>query len=157
MVELQKQIIRDSINSAICIDDSYVSPYTEIEKGKDYVSPQNMYNSFRTEGECNLDIYTYRGIEDFEKNKSWLLNHRDLIVLDWELEENGQVKYMDTLRIIDDVLCNKLVKIIVIYTQNQDTKNIIYNLVMAFKGFVNDDNTQKQYEEAKKMVLREFV
>lgn len=102
--ELSQEIIYRSINSAVCIDDSFIPPYEQGQAENDnFVRPKELYLSFRKDGKCDLDIYKYNGIEAFHNDKSYLFNNKDLLILDWELQPNQLIKYKDSISI--SILC----------------------------------------------------
>lgn len=96
-----QHIIQNAISSAVCIDDKYVTPYQAPIEGDKFDDSKQLYESFRREGNCDLDIYKYESLEQFEKSKNYLFENKDLLVLDWELNEsNPACKYKDTLPIL---------------------------------------------------------
>ena len=62
--EVQKKLIEETINSALCIDNEYVEAYTDGGDGRREDSRQ-LFESFRDSGSCHLDIYHFTDIEDF--------------------------------------------------------------------------------------------
>lgn len=124
------EIVSNAINTAICIDDEYKEPYGTC--GKDLESPMKLYNSFRKEGECNLDIYTYKGYEDFESAKYFLLGHKDLMILDWELSPNSSIKYLDSLKVLEAAINDNNIRFVAIYTQSPDLENIALTVYSYF-------------------------
>nr|WP_315172085.1 response regulator receiver domain [uncultured Flavobacterium sp.] len=146
-----KEIIKKSIRSAVCIDDIFVEPYMDdnqishlrenLEKQGlilDFNTPSNLYKSFRQDGECDLDIYNFESIE-----KSWhpeyILNNKDLVILDWELE--GQGNYDSTLFILNEIIKNDKIPFVIIYTQKpkQEFFEISSALISNFNIF-NKEN-----------------
>jgi hypothetical protein len=151
--EISKQLIKKSIRSAICIDDMFVEPYmttTEIKVRNDELSsrekreivlderlPRELHRSFRQYGECDLDIYNFRSMEE-----SWvpnhMLNNKDLMVIDWELE--GKDGYECTLKILKQAIdTNEFTTIpfIIIYTAKpiEDLQIIVEKIFSNFNPF----------------------
>ena len=131
--EDKKAVIYNAINSAICIDDQYESPYCDIPENRKYFDDsKEMYMSFRRNGKCNLDIYKFRDYDGFYTDKDFLLNHKDLMILDWELDATSQIKHESTLKILDDAVDNKHIRWVAIYTNEQDDYNILLNIYAYF-------------------------
>lgn len=142
--EIAQEIIKTSIRSAICIDDSFVEPYMSQEVKDEYFStheqnlneeiPSSLYKSFRADGDCDLDIYNFRSYEDSWK-PNYMLNNKDLMILDWELDgENG---YESTLKILKEVIAYNKIPFIIIYTYKpkSDFIQIANNLIQSFNCF----------------------
>lgn len=130
--EVQQKLISENINSAICIDNEYVEAYTDGGDGRRDESRQ-LYESFRDSGLCHLDIYHFTNIEAYHQNKERLLRNRDLVILDWELDDNKLCKYEDALAILDDVCQNDQIHFVDIYTQAKDNTEIAHTIYSYFK------------------------
>lgn len=142
--EIAKQIIKKSIRSAICIDDRFIEPYMETEQiekfnqkiigsgeSLDFETPCELYKSFRKDGECDLDIYHFNNMED-SWHPEYMLNNKDLVVLDWELEGTG--KFESTLLILTKILEDDKIPFVIIYTQKPQEEffEIAKNLIANF-------------------------
>lgn len=131
--ENKKAVIYNAINSAICIDDQYESPYCDIPENRKYFDDsKELYISFRKDGKCDLDIYKFRGYDEFDNDKDFLLNHKDLMILDWELDANSRIKHESTLKILDNAVANKHIRWVAIYTNEQNDYNILLNIYAYF-------------------------
>lgn len=131
--EDKKAVIYNAINSAICIDDQYESPYCDIPENRKYFDDsKELYISFRKDGKCDLDIYKFRGYDGFDNDKDFLLNHKDLMILDWELDATFRIKHESTLKILDNAVANKYIRWVAIYTNEQDDYNILLNIYAYF-------------------------
>jgi hypothetical protein len=130
--EVAKGILKKSIRSAVCIDDMFEQPYMlseEIEaRNKELTArdgrnvaldnkiPKALYSSFRETGICDLDIYNFKSLED-SWHPEYMLNNKDLMVIDWELE--GQGNYHSTIKILNEAIQNNNhtnVPFVIIYT-----------------------------------------
>ena len=132
-IDDKKAIIYNTINSAICIDDQYESPYCEIPENRKYFDDsKEMYTSFRRNGKCNLDIYKFQGYDGFNNDKDFLLNHKDLMILDWELDATFQIKHESALKILDNAVDNKHIRWVAIYTNEPNDYNILLNIYAYF-------------------------
>lgn len=132
-IQDKEAIIYRVINSAICIDDQYESPYCDISKDCKYFDDsKKMYTSFREKGKCNLDIYKFQNYYQFCKDKDFLLNHKDLMILDWELDVTSQVRHESTLKVLGDAVDNRHIRWVAIYTNEQNDYNILLNIYAYF-------------------------
>ena len=103
--EVAKSVIKNSIRSAICIDDKYAAAYsttTEIaEKKLKLDEPKRLYNSFRELGQCDLDIYQFESLDKSWK-KGYMIPNKDLMILDLGIRPRNRTKvqglYSNTVR-----------------------------------------------------------
>ena len=131
--DIQQKLIRETINSAVCIDNEYVGAY---EDGGDVAKREdsrNLYESFRDSGLCHLDIYHFTDMAAYNQYKDKLLRNRDMVILDWELSDNVQCKYEDALAILDDVCQNEQIHFVDIYTQAANHQEIAHTIYSYFK------------------------
>jgi len=127
-----QSIIQNAISSAICIDDIYVTPYETPEEGDNHDDSRQLYESFRKEGNCDLDIYKYKTLKEFEERRKYLFGNKDLLILDWELSKSAP-KYSETLSILKQAIETDNIQFITIYTQEEDTENIALKIYSHFK------------------------
>lgn len=125
-----KKVIKNSIRSAICIDDTYASAYSS-DKKLEHDEPRKLYESFREVGQCDLDIYHFKSLSESWK-KDYMIPNKDLMILDWELEPNFEPKYKDTLKILSDVVKSNQIPFVVIYTSASDLSEISRILFTEF-------------------------
>lgn len=142
------EIISSSIRSAVCIDDEYPEPYQEIpeESKLQKQAPKILYQSFRENGKCDLDIYNFKGYESFKQAKEYLFSNKELLILDWELQPETQVKYDDSLKILLDAVHNDFIQFAAIYTQEPDTQAIAYKIYSFFYSTSTKEEKAKRYE-----------
>ncbi len=141
--DVAKAIIRDSIRNAICIDDNYLAPYSDSTEGLNTNDPKKLYYSFRKQGHCDLDIYQFKTFDEWLEN-NYMIHNKDLMVLDWELDD-GEEKFKNTLLILNDIIFEKRIPFVVIYTNTEDLDSVSqvlcenYNLYNSttFDEFVN--------------------
>lgn len=133
-----QHIIQNAISSAICIDDRYVTPYQDPIGEDKLEDSKQLYESFRREGNCDLDIYKYESFEKFENDKKYLFENKDLLVLDWELNESDAAcKYKDTLPILKQAIDTEFIQFVSIYTQEENTEAIALNIFSYFNYNAN--------------------
>ncbi len=135
--EVAKSIIKNSIRSAICIDDKYASAYSTTDeiakKDLKFEEPKKLYNSFRELGQCDLDIYQFESLDKSWK-KDYMIPNKDLMILDWELDQNTVPKYKDSIGILSDVIDSNQIPFVVIYTNASDLNNISRILISEFNS-----------------------
>lgn len=126
------EIIKNSIRSAICIDNEYASAYCkpeDIEKYKlNFDEPAKLYASFREDGHCDLDVYQFVDLDT--SWKQYMLSNKDLMILDWELD-SGQ-KYDSTLHILKEVIESRKIPFVVIYTNTEDLDSVTKAIIKNF-------------------------
>ncbi len=152
-----REIVSNSIRSAICIDDEYVEPYqSKTDNVHDMEKPRKLMESFR-KSNCSLDVYTYQGYEKLSKRDAdYVFKNRDLLILDWQLTSD-QIKFKDTLLILKDAAENPGLGFVVIYTWQQDLDIIELNI----RSFFNNNNSSQshsdnRYEELISRLDQEF-
>jgi len=129
-----KQIVRDSISTAICIDNTFIEPYNQNQDSisDNYQIPKKLYESFK-EHNCILDIYKYSDFQNWSKKKDFILNNRDLLILDWELTD-GDPRFKDSLEILLEAVKTDSLPFIYIYTQEKNLDIVISNISSYFSG-----------------------
>ena len=130
--EVQQKLIRETINSAVCIDNEYVAAYSGNAGDANYVASKQLYESFRDSGKCHLDIYTFTNMAAYQRDKEKMLRNRDLVILDWELS-NAAPKYEAALAVLDDVCQNDQIHFVDIYTQDLNHTDIAKTIYSYFK------------------------
>lgn len=131
-----KDVIRNSIRSAICIDDRYAAAYEtkgDIEKyALEEEQPRTLHKSFREDGLCDLDIYRFTTYEDTWKPE-FMLSNKDLLILDWELDADGN--YDNALKILTEVVQSKKIPFVVVYTSTEDLNSVNRALIREFSPY----------------------
>jgi hypothetical protein len=151
--EIATEIVKKSIRSAICIDDQFAEPYEENKNGFDAEIPKKLYKSFREDGNCSLDFFRYKDYDDWITNRNWVLSNKDLIILDWELDEEIP-KYTSTLKIIEDIVCHGRNQFLIIYTHLPNIENIAIDLQAYYLRYNKPvlkekfDIIKEKYEES---------
>lgn len=129
-----EEVVKDSIRSAICIDDRYAPAYYR----KDdliFDEPAQLYNSFRDVGQCDLDIYQFKNIEESWR-KDYMLLNKDLMILDWELDAGGG--FESAVTILADVIESQRIPFVLIYTNHRDLNAIGKTLIGRFNPITED-------------------
>lgn len=152
-----RQIVSNSIKSAICIDDQFVEPYKDkTEKVYDVEKPGKLMESFR-QSNCSLDIYTFQGYQQLiDKDADFVFKNRDLLILDWALTKD-LTKFKDTLSILKDAVENPGLVFVLIYTWEPDLAKIELHIRSFFNNVDSDRaESEKRYKELKSRLNQEF-
>ncbi len=131
------EILKDSISTALFIDDKAREPFEENKEGfEDFT---NLYKSFKKYN-CLLDIRKYKNIGHKRKfNKS--LSKIDLLVLDWQLVESD-IYYLITLQMLASAISVKNIHFICIYTRRKNEEiedQILYPITSYFSANYNEN------------------
>ncbi len=124
-----RDIVKKSISSAICVDNVFVEPYSEVTDNQDEETPRKLYESFRKQ-DCTLDVYRYVDMSKWEEDRDYVLRNRDLLILDWELV--GDPPFKDALRILGEAVRLQSLPFVVIYTWQIDTSLVEFNILSYF-------------------------
>ncbi|RZJ92323.1 MAG: hypothetical protein EOO20_02210 [Chryseobacterium sp.] len=139
------QILKESINSAIFID----------EKAKDFFADapvddniaeeklsKDLYSSFKSEG-ISLAVHKFVKTDIVDTAlKSYLFKDRDLILLDWELDGNTGEEY--SLSLLSEVVEYPHINFCCIYTRTPRFEAIYAQIETFFSGMDEADYTDIQ-------------
>ncbi|NQS89544.1 hypothetical protein HQ584_07135, partial [Patescibacteria group bacterium] len=135
------EVLKDSISTAMFIDDKALEPFEENKGGFEDFS--NLYKSFK-ENNCLLDIRRYKNIGHKKKyNNS--LSKIDLLVLDWQLVESD-TEYLIPLKMLARAISAKNIHFICIYTKRNKEEiedQILYPITAYFSGAYNEKSAEK--------------
>lgn len=134
-IETAKNIVKESIKSAVYIDEKAREPFAREEKNMESQLSKELYVAFRRQ-EVSLSIYRYKNYDEYKKNKGYLFKKRDLAILDWKLD--GESGEFDALNILSDIVNNQPnIHFCVIYTKekNAGIDNVYDNIMSFFSGF----------------------
>lgn len=142
------EIIKESIKSAIFIDENARDFYTETVNLTGAPEEQislDLYSNFKENG-ISLAVHKYRvGDESKDGLKTYLFEDRDLVLLDWNLEGNsdGQDK---SLELLSDIVTRPHIHFCTIYTSDSGSKldNVFSNILSYFS-----DENQEFYDDLK--------
>lgn len=129
------QIIKNSIKSAIFIDEKARSFFLPESKLKGYSEEElsvNLYNNFKKNG-ISLSIHKFiKGEEEDINLKKYLFEDRDLVLLDWKLDGNYGEDL--SLKLLSDIIQAPHINFCAIYTSQADVSEIYKNLLSYFSG-----------------------
>tara|TARA_R110002167_G_scaffold155670_1_gene350125 strand:+ start:4675 stop:6357 length:1683 start_codon:yes stop_codon:yes gene_type:complete len=116
--DVAKNIIKETISSAIFIDDhaleNFKTKNSKYKKENDRTI--NLFNDFK-ENQCLIHPFKFTK-KGWKKDKKFYLKNKDLLILDWQLVKED---HSEALNILDEAVSEKSLHFICIYTQeNQD-------------------------------------
>lgn len=143
---LALKIIKDSIVSSVYIDDKVVEPFQYDTTGHEkYLTvSKGLYDSFRSEKK-SIDFYKYDANKKWEEDISYLFKNRDLVVLDWSLNDALGLKQVETLKILKKAVNTDNLHFVSIYTETpeKDFEEICYTIKSFFNSSFKQDSKQK--------------
>ncbi len=132
--EKANQIIRDSIKSAIFIDENARSFFSlpiivETPSLEERLSVA-LYENFKKQG-ISLAIHNFsNGDEENEVLKQYLFENRDLVLLDWKLDD--QTGEEAALKMLSDIVNSSHLHFCAIYTSTPNLDEIYLNILNYF-------------------------
>jgi hypothetical protein len=131
--ETADQIIKDSIKSAIFIDENALSFYSHIPDNwsiEEKLS-QDLYLNFKDKG-ISLAIHKYAiGDEIKEELSKYLYEDRDLVLLDWNLTGESGEEF--SLKMLSDIVKRGHIHFCVIYTkESNDGLDRVFNNILSY-------------------------
>lgn len=127
--ETAKEIIKKAIKSAIFIDENALEPYVQDEKVTEGERSVALFTNFREMG-ISLDVWKYDKAQ-YGARQEYIFNGRDLLLLDWKLEGEGNGGER-ALEILSDLVNeHKQVHFCVVYTA-EDPKDVMPDLLSYF-------------------------
>lgn len=132
--ETANQIIKESIKSAIFIDEKALSCYdakSETEIYEESLS-QELFKKFK---ECGISLAVHRfkvGNENESILKKYLFDNRDLVLLDWKLDGEQGEDY--SLQFLSEIVNRTNIHFCVIYTSEPSLDAIYGNILSYFSG-----------------------
>ncbi|NOR45244.1 MAG: hypothetical protein GQ534_06610 [Candidatus Delongbacteria bacterium] len=141
--DIARKVIKNSIRSAVCIDDEYPSAY-QIDVKLKTSEAKRLYDSFRSVGNCDLDIYNFDPAGS-SWNKEFMIPNKDLIILDWELDKDAvDEKFIPTLEILEDITHSEQVPFVVIYTHTEAIDDVAKKLLETYSYIPQNIDDLKQ-------------
>lgn len=138
------KIIKDSILSSVYIDDNIIEPFEDIADDKKFFNvSKGLYNSFKNENK-SIDFYKFKPGNQWQNNLEYLFKNRDLLILDWDLSNNNQIKQTETIKIIKQAVETDNLHFISIYTETpiHSFQDIFYFIKASFDVDFNSSSTE---------------
>lgn len=147
-------ILKDSIKSAIYIDDNALPFYEEKKEGIDeHQLSLDLYTNFKKSG-VSLEVFKYNiGDKDDEDNLNFITDNRDLVILDWNL--NGKDGELESLQILKKIVDTKHIHFCTLYTIAPNLDIVLRNLLCFFSG-MNEDEFKNVKENCENVFGKDF-
>lgn len=130
-IETAKNIVKESIKSAVYIDENAREPFEELTQAptEEQTRSVKLYSNFKEAG-ISLSIFKYQ-VDKYQEQKEYLFSGRDLVLVDWQLEGEGGGEEK-ALEILAEIILNqKHIHFCSIYTsQNKD--NVLESILSYF-------------------------
>lgn len=142
-IETAKNIVKESIKSAVYIDEKAREPFEELIQAptEEQTRSVELYNNFKKAG-ISLSIFKYQ-FNEYQEQKEYLFSGRDLVLLDWQLEGEGGGEKKALELLAEIVLNQKHIHFCSIYTsQNKDT--VLKSILSYFS-----ETSSEEYDEIK--------
>lgn len=140
-IETAKNIVKESIKSAVYIDEKAREPFEELNQAptEEQIRSVELYNNFKKAG-ISLSIFKYIS-DKYQEQKEYLFSGRDLVLLDWQLEGEGGGEEK-TLEILAEIILNqKHIHFCSIYTSQ--TKDAVLKSILSYFSETNIDEYVK--------------
>uniref|UniRef100_UPI00404A58C6 response regulator receiver domain n=1 Tax=Fulvivirga sp. TaxID=1931237 RepID=UPI00404A58C6 len=137
-------IIRSSIKSAVFIDENALDFYSEEAPSGEYEEElsKELFKNFKLNG-ISLAVHKFNnGDQDDEVLKEYLFDKRDLVLLDWNLDNQEGADL--SLKMISDIVKKPNIHFCVIYTSSPNIANVFNQISCYFSG-----KTQEELDELK--------
>lgn len=147
--EIAKEILKDSIKSAIYIDDNnreFSQNNDSLTGAEEEGLSLELYTKFRDSG---VFLESVKYFQDNEKNDDWInycLDNRDLILLDWHLQgQNGEIQ---SLKILNKIINKPNIHFCVIYTSEDNLDGVFRRIITNYSKLeVNDFDMYREHTE----------
>lgn len=146
--ETATQIIKDSIKSAIFIDENALpcfNPESEEPVDEEILSMQ-LFENFK-KNDISLSIHKFnKGDENESGLKKYLFEGRDLVLLDWKLAGSSGEEY--SLKMLSDIVNSSHIHFCVIYTTEKDKGlDQVFKNVLSYFSCSNNKYYQNLKEQ----------
>lgn len=132
-------ILKDSIKSAIYIDEKAWEPYTEQPNTGDLEVEysQQIYQRFKDMG-ISVAVRAFQsGDVSNQSQRNYFFEKRDLVLLDWKLA--GDTGEEHALKLLSDIVKRPHIHFCSIYTSEPDVYSVFDNILAYFSGLCETD------------------
>lgn len=152
-----KSILKNSIKSAIYIDDKARSFFEEASESPEIEEglTVNLYNNFKENG-ISLEVFKYlKGDEVNDDKITFITENRDFVILDWKLlGEDGED---ESLKLLSEIVTAKNIHFATVYTSNDDLDDVLLNILSYFsekdKEYYIDIKEELELEEFSEEII----
>lgn len=138
LLQKTKEIVSNSIKSAIFIDEKALENYKQ--KSSTFIREEelsiNLNKNFKNKG-ISLSVHKFKQ-SDLTNTTTldYLFKRRDLVLLDWKLDGNDGEEY--SLNLLSKVVKQRNIHFCSIYTSEYNYDEIINNICTYFSGYTNE-------------------
>jgi len=136
------EIIKDSIKSVVYIDEKAWDPFEQKIYNKsvdEHIISKDLHKNLKKDG-INLSIHRFSsGDENLPTTsslKKYLFNDIDLVVLDWELDDDKLNKA--SLKLLADIIMQPHIHFCTIYSSTNDFDSIIKKICSYYSGLTRE-------------------
>lgn len=152
------EIIKESIKSVVYIDEKAWNPFEEKynKSVNEHDISKKLYKNLKEQG-INLNIHKFTSGEQdlsiIDSKKKYLFRDIDLVLLDWDLDENDELNEF-SLRLLDDVIKQPHIHFCSIYSSSPDFDSIIQKIIAYFSGYSEEDfdNIRESFEYSDEVI-----
>ena len=139
------EIIKKSIKSAIFIDEKALESYS-IQQFDETIIEHNLclelHKSFKKEG-VSLAVHKFEKENiDNTKLKRYLFNDRDLVLLDWELDNDVNIGLSYSLKLLSEIVNSNHINFCCIYSSSSKFDGI-FNHILSYFSDISKDEREK--------------
>ncbi|WP_282143105.1 response regulator receiver domain [Cellulophaga baltica] len=127
-----KTILKNSIKSAIYIDDKARSFFEEVSEPPEIEEELSvkLYNNFKENG-ISLEVFKYsKGDEVNNEKITFITENRDFVILDWKL--HGKEGQEESLKLLSEIVTAKNIHFATVYTSEDDLDDVLFNILSYF-------------------------
>lgn len=127
-----KTILKNSIKSAIYIDDKARSFFEEVSEPPEIEEELTvkLYNNFKENG-ISLEVFKYSKGDEVNNDKiTFITENRDFVILDWKLL--GEEGEEESLRLLSEIVTAKNIHFATVYTSKDDLDDVLLNILSYF-------------------------
>lgn len=153
-IDIAKEILKDSIKSAVYIDENarqFDQDASSLKGADEEKLSIELYSNFKKSGVSLEPIQYFPGNEDDDDWLNYCLSNRDLILLDWHLDDqSGEIQ---SLKILDKIINTPSIHFCVIYTSEEDLDGVFKRILTNYsnlspeKYFEYKEHTENIFDE----------
>lgn len=131
--EVARKIVEDSIVSSLYIDDKVVQPFETFDVEDRYFKVScGLYQSFRASNK-SLDFFKFNRTASWRDKEDFIFKNRDLLVLDWQLDDLKDFNQSDTLDLLLASVLAENLHFVSVYTETGSERfNDIFYLIKSY-------------------------
>jgi hypothetical protein len=140
--EVATEIVKDAIQSIVYIDDELTPPFEDPNPDERFQGlSKELYKAFVSKN-ISIDFYKFRPDNSWKSAHPFLFESRDLVILDWQLENDG--KELTTLNILKQAVNTDSLHFVCIYSalEGGEQTDVIVDIAGFFSQY-SDSQTDE--------------